>query len=112
MTVCLTRMTKSGMVMPILGAKPRSSRSRRRSLADALFTKTQQRVMRVLFGQPRAEFLRIGADSGCGHGIGGRAARTCEAGGKRAGRGAPHRPPEALSGERSVASVFGTAEYR
>jgi len=38
--------------MPILGIKAGSSRARRTSLADALFTKTQQRVMRVLFGQP------------------------------------------------------------
>ena len=45
-----------GMIMPILGGKPRSSRSRRKGLADALFTKTQQRVMRVLFGQPERSF--------------------------------------------------------
>jgi predicted nucleotidyltransferase len=31
---------------------PRSQRPRRSSLADALFTKTQQLVLRVLFGQP------------------------------------------------------------
>ena len=37
-------MPKTGMIMPILGAKPGS----RGSLADALLTKTQQRVLRVL----------------------------------------------------------------
>src|SRR5436309_9418345 len=44
------------MIMPILGIKGGSRRSRRRSLADALFTKTQQRVLRVLFGQPERSF--------------------------------------------------------
>jgi predicted nucleotidyltransferase len=38
--------------MPIVGVTSRPHRSRRASLADALFTKTQQRVLRVLFGQP------------------------------------------------------------
>lgn len=38
--------------MPILGTTRRSGRAKRRSLADALFTKTQQRVLRVLFGHP------------------------------------------------------------
>lgn len=41
-----------GMIMPVLGSRTSSSRSRRKSLANALFTKTQQRVLRVLFGQP------------------------------------------------------------
>ena len=45
-------MPKSGMIVPILGKKTFASRSRRKSLADALLTKTQQRVLRVLFGQP------------------------------------------------------------
>src|SRR5712691_5403798 len=49
-------MPKSGMIIPILGVMAGSSRSRRKSLADALFTKTQQRVMRVLFGQPERSF--------------------------------------------------------
>src|SRR5436305_14801988 len=49
-------MPRSGMIVPILGAKLGSNRSRRRSLADALFTKTQQRVLRVLFGQPERSF--------------------------------------------------------
>lgn len=48
----LTRIPKSGMVMPTLGVSAVTRRSRRKSLADALFTKTQQRVLRVLFGQP------------------------------------------------------------
>ena len=49
-------MPRSGMIVPILGAKAASTRSRRKSLADALFTKTQQRVLGVLFGQPERSF--------------------------------------------------------
>jgi hypothetical protein len=52
----LTSMPKSGTIMPTLGAKVGSRKSRRNSLADALFTKTQQRVLRVLFGQPERSF--------------------------------------------------------
>src|SRR6266540_1545506 len=44
------------MIVPILVVKAGSRRSRRKSLADALFTKTQQRVMRVLFGHPERSF--------------------------------------------------------
>lgn len=43
------------MIIPTLGVT-RSRRSTRKSLADALFTKTQQRVLRVLFGQPGRSF--------------------------------------------------------
>jgi len=59
------------MIMPILGTKSGSPRSRRkRSLADALFTKTQQRVLGVLFGRPErsvyaSELIR---DAGTGSG--------------------------------------------
>jgi predicted nucleotidyltransferase len=42
------------MFIPILGT--RTGRSARRSLADALLTKTQQRVLHVLFGQPDRSF--------------------------------------------------------
>ena len=52
----LTHMPKWGMIMPILGAKARTRRSSRKSLADALFTKTQQRVLRVLFSQPERSY--------------------------------------------------------
>ena len=44
------------MFMPILGMKVGSRRLRRKSLADALFTRTQQRVLGVLFGQPDRSF--------------------------------------------------------
>jgi len=44
------------MMIPILGTRPVSRRSTRKSLADALLTKTQQRVLRVLFGQPNRSF--------------------------------------------------------
>lgn len=50
--VGLTALPILGMIMPILGAKTSPGRSHRKSLADALFTKTQQRVLGVLFGQP------------------------------------------------------------
>jgi len=52
----LTSIPKTGMIVPILGtiASPRGAR--RKSLADALFTKTQQRVLGVLFGQPERSF--------------------------------------------------------
>ena len=49
-------MPKSGMTMPTLGSPLGSRKSRRKGLADALFTKTQQRVFRVLFGQPERSF--------------------------------------------------------
>src|SRR5262245_62609075 len=44
------------MIVPILGSKMKSSNSRQKSLADALFTKTQQRVLGVLFGNPDRSF--------------------------------------------------------
>ena len=63
-------MPKKGMIVPILGVRIRSSRSHRKSLADALFTKTQQRVLGVFFGQPErsvyaSELIR---DAGTGSG--------------------------------------------
>src|SRR3954462_10705948 len=58
------------MIVPILGPTLRPNRSRRKSLADALFTKTQQRVMRVLFGQPERSFYasELIRDAGTGSG--------------------------------------------
>jgi hypothetical protein len=44
------------MIKPILGRVQKSGRSARRSLADALFTRTQQRVLGVLFGAPERSF--------------------------------------------------------
>jgi predicted nucleotidyltransferase len=46
------------MIEPILGStrKSRPRVPRRKSLADALFTKTQQRVLGVLFGAPERSF--------------------------------------------------------
>jgi predicted nucleotidyltransferase len=63
-------MPKSGMIMPILGARPVSRRRTRKSLADALFTRTQQRVLRVLFGQPERSFYasELIRDAGTGSG--------------------------------------------
>ncbi len=45
-----------GTIVPTLGMKVGPGRSRRESLADALFTKTQQRVLGVFFGQPERSF--------------------------------------------------------
>ena len=42
--------------MPTLGIKRSTPRFRRRSLADALLTKTQQRILGALFGQPQRSF--------------------------------------------------------
>jgi predicted nucleotidyltransferase len=44
------------MIMPTLGVSTGSRPPAPKSLADALFTKTQQRVLRVLFGQPDRSF--------------------------------------------------------
>src|SRR5512143_3762314 len=44
------------MIMPILGSMKEPGRARRKSLADALLTRTQQRVLGVLFGQPDRSF--------------------------------------------------------
>ena len=44
------------MIVPILGMMAKAPRMRRKSLADALFTTTQQRVLGVLFGQPERSF--------------------------------------------------------
>src|SRR5215510_6922221 len=44
------------MIVPILGMTRRTPRQVRKSLADALFTRTQQRVLGVLFGQPDRSF--------------------------------------------------------
>ena len=56
LSVALDSKPKSGMIVPRLGVKSRASRTRPKSLADALFTKTQQRVLRVLFGEPERSF--------------------------------------------------------
>jgi predicted nucleotidyltransferase len=44
------------MIVPILGSVTKSRRARRKSLADALFTKTQQRVLGLLFAGPARSF--------------------------------------------------------
>lgn len=61
------------MIVPVLGMKSKSTlKGRRASLADALFTRTQQRVLGVLFGEPGRSFhasdviRRAGTGSGAG----------------------------------------------
>jgi predicted nucleotidyltransferase len=69
-TLPLTFIPKSGMIIPILGTKVGPRKSRRKSLADALFTKTQQRVLGVLFGRPERSFYasELIRDAGTGSG--------------------------------------------
>ncbi len=46
-----------GIIMPIMGIiKTKSIEQRQSSLADALFSKTQQKVLGALFGQPERSF--------------------------------------------------------
>jgi len=76
-------MPISGMIMPILGSKRRPSKSSRRSLADALLTRTQQRVLGRLFGHPErsvyaSELIR---DTGTGSGAAQRELARLEASG-------------------------------
>ena len=58
------------MIIPILGVRSSPRRSGRKSLADALLTKTQQRVLGVLFGQPDRSFYasELIRDAGTGSG--------------------------------------------
>lgn len=58
------------MIIPKLGATMNRRRVRQGSLADALFTKTQQRVLRVLFGRPERSFYasELIRDAGTGSG--------------------------------------------
>jgi predicted nucleotidyltransferase len=58
------------MIVPILGSKAGSRRPNKRSLADALLTKTQQRVLGSLFGRPDRSFYasELIRDAGTGSG--------------------------------------------
>ena len=51
-----TVVPKSGMIPPILGSLKKATRPTRKSLADALFTRTPQRVLGLLFGAPDRSF--------------------------------------------------------
>lgn len=63
-------MPISGMIMPILGSKRRTSKTSRKGLADALLTRTQQRVLGRLFGHPERSFYasELIRDAGTGSG--------------------------------------------
>lgn len=74
------------MIVPILGPSvrsPKPPRPRRTSLADALFTRTQQRVLGVLFGQPGRSFYasELIRDAGTGSGAAQRELARLEASG-------------------------------
>lgn len=45
-----------GIILPIMGTKRSAARRRRVGIADALFSKVQQRVLALLFGQPSRRF--------------------------------------------------------
>ncbi len=77
--------------MPTLGSTG-SRRSGRRSLADALFTKTQQRVLRVLFGHPERSFYasELIRDAGTGSGAAQRVLARLEESGLIAARRIGH----------------------
>jgi len=80
------------MISPILGTKSRSRRRGRKSLADALLTKTQQRVLGVLFGSPERSFYasELIRDAGTGSGAAQRELARLEAGGLIATRRIGH----------------------
>jgi predicted nucleotidyltransferase len=71
------------MIVPALGSPAGSRKSRRRSLADALFTKTQQRVLGVLFGRPERSFYasELIREAGTGSGAAQRELAKLEEGG-------------------------------
>src|SRR3954452_11180558 len=59
-----------GILMPKMGTSTRPS-SRSGGLADALFTRTQQRVLSLIFGQPDRVFLQKELIDQAGSGSGG-----------------------------------------
>jgi predicted nucleotidyltransferase len=71
------------MIVPILGSKPTSRRSPRKSLAAALFTKTQQRILGLLFGRPDRTFYasEVIREAGTGSGAAQRELGRLEASG-------------------------------
>ena len=76
-------MPKSGMIRAHVGCTTQFAKFGPKSLADALLTKTQQRVLRVLFGQPErscyaSELIR---DAGTGSGAAQRELSRLEASG-------------------------------
>ena len=111
-SLCLTVIPISGMIMPILGHQGRFEPVPPKKLGRCVADQNTAACSRCAFRSARAKLLCLGAHSGGGHGLWGGSARTCKAGGKRADRGAADWPSEALPGQRGVAAVFGTAEYR
>ena len=71
------------MIIPILGTKTSVRRPRRPGLADALLTKTQQRVLGALFGQSERSFYasELIRDAGTGSGAAQRELARLEASG-------------------------------
>src|SRR3954447_18363474 len=64
------QLPKVGITLPNMGTSARPS-SRSGGLADALFTRTQQRVLSLIFGQPDRVFLQKELIDQAGSGSGG-----------------------------------------
>ena len=88
-------------MMPILGMSKSSRRSSRASLAQALFTKTQQRVLRVLFGHPERSFYasELIRTAGTGSGAAQRELAKLERGGLIVARRIGHQKHYQANGE-------------
>ena len=99
-------MPTSGMIIPILGTQTFSRRSRRKSLADALFTKTQQRVLGVLFAQPERSFYASELIRNAGTGSGAAQRELARLEGSGLIRRSSYRAPEALPGQCGITAVF------
>ncbi len=80
------------MIVPTLGVASRRASSGRKSLADALFTRTQQRVLGVLFGQPDRSFYanELIRTAGTGSGAAQRELARLESGGLLVSRRVGH----------------------
>jgi predicted nucleotidyltransferase len=79
----VSTIPKSGTIVPILGVRRRSGRSARKSLADALLTRTQQRVLGSLFGHPERSYYasELIREAGTGSGAAQRELARLEASG-------------------------------
>src|SRR6187401_406171 len=94
---------KSGMMIPILGVRSSPRRSGRKSLADALLTRTQQRVLGSLFGHPERSFYasELIREAGTGSGAAQRELARLEASGlivaNRIGQGTGVVPPSTVT---------------
>ena len=104
-------------MMPNMGTnEPADAKSpqvqRGSTLAAALFTGTQQRVLGLLFGATDAQLLRQRADRVGRRGIGRGPTRIGAAHAERIADGTARRQSEALSGQPGFAVVRGAVQHR